>query len=46
MPDGLKVKAGRLRNKTQRYDIDTEGFRTINRCFCMISANIYPDNLV
>ena len=46
MPDGLKIKDGRLRNKARRFGIDVEGGGFVAGIFCKISANIFLANLV
>ena len=46
MPDGLKIKDGRLRNRARRFGIYVEGGGFVAGSFCKISANIGLANLV
>ena len=45
MPDGLRVKDGRLSNRAGRFGIDVEGWCLVAGDFCKISANICLANL-
>ena len=45
MPDGLKIKDGRLRNRARRFGIDVEGGGFVAGGFCKINSNTFIDNL-